>query len=227
MMSLQTLHLVSWVAAFLVLVSLSTSSLLHKRWAGLLAALFFAVYAYVLSLTPLLAASGFFFIAYAWHLFKLYSTQAQEYFHRFSVSPDNAYLKLFLDFHQAELKQIYGDYSLPSNENVICFFILRNLVPAGVFIASEMEPRILYVHVDFAIPRYRDYKIARFMYEQQADFFLEAGYTSLWTVSQQIKHTQYLNKMGFRARSIEGRVYYVRDLQAAATDPESNGKTNQ
>ncbi|MDW7672317.1 MAG: hypothetical protein SCK57_14715 [Bacillota bacterium] len=211
-MSTQLLDVLSWTAVFMVLLSLISSSFFYKRWFGLLGALCFVLYAWELSLTPLLAASSIFFIGFAWHLFRLYTVQVKEYFQRFPIDPDNTYLRLFLEFYKDELKQIYASYSIPHGDDVICFFILRNMIPAGVFIASEMEPQVLYVHVDFAIPQHRDYKIAKFMYEQQADFFLEQGYTSLWTISKQMKHTSYLNKMGFKARSIEGRVYYVKDL---------------
>ena len=217
-MSPNLLFLIGSLGALCVLISLFSSSLMYTHVFALAGALFFGAYAWELQLVPLFAASLIVFIANAWFFYRIYSTQAEEYFHRLPVSPENEYLKLFVDFYSDELKQIYPDYTLPSDKSTIAFFILRDMIPAGVFVASEMEPNVLYVHIDFAIPRYRDYKIARFMYEQQADFFLEKGYTSLWTTSKQIKHTQYLNKMGYQARSIEGRVYYVKNFLEPASD---------
>lgn len=212
-MTVPQLNLLGWTAAILIIFSLLTQSLFSRRWLAMLGTLLFVIYAWQLRLYPLLAVCLLLSLVSAWYVMRVYTTQPQEFFQHFTVATDSTYLKLFLDFHQQELKEIYPDYSLPRDDSVIAFFVLRNLVPAGVFVASEMEPHVLYVHIDFVIPRYRDYKIARFMYEQQADFFLEQGYTTLWTVSRQLKHTRYLSKMGFKPRSIEGRVYYVKDLR--------------
>ncbi|MEN1761352.1 hypothetical protein [Anoxynatronum sibiricum] len=212
-MTMPQLNLMGWTAAILIIFSLLTQSLFSRRWLAMLGTLLFVVYTWQLRLYPLLTVCILLALVSAWYVMRVHTTQPQEFFQHFDVATDSTYLKLFLDFHQKELKEIYPDYSLPRDESVIAFFVLRNLVPAGIFVASEMENHVLYVHVDFVIPRYRDYKIARYMYEQQTDFFLKRGYTTLWTVSRQLKHTRYLNKMGFRARSIEGRVYYVKDLR--------------
>ncbi len=214
-------QIAGWSAVMFLFFSLLSDTLMYKRWLGIGGGVCFGYYAWAMATPPLLVASIVFILFYAWHLYRLYTTEATEYFQRFPINTDSAYLKLFLEFYKPELSQIYPDYSLPLGDHVISFFVLRNLVPAGIFIASEMEPKTLYVHVDFAIPRFRDYKIARYMYEQQADFFLEKDYTTLWTVSKQLKHTQYLSKMGFKPRSIEGRIFYVKDLK------RENGKEEQ
>ncbi len=220
----QFTQIAGWSAVMFLFFSLLSDTLMYRRWLGIAGGVCFGYYAWTIGIPPLLVASIAFVLFYVWHLYQLYTTEATEYFQHFPIDTDSAYLKLFLEFYKPELSQIYPDYSLPTGDKVICFFVLRNLVPAGIFIASEMEPHTLYVHIDFAIPRFRDYKIARYMYEQQADFFLEKDYTTLWTVSKQLKHTQYLSKMGFKPRSIESRIFYVKDLEQenSTENPTSN-----
>ena len=69
------------------------------------------------------------------------------------------------------------------------------------------------LRLDYAIPRFRDYRMGRFLYEANADFFLDRGITTLISSGQTDQHAGYLGKMGFDETE-DGR--YTRSLVRGA-----------
>jgi GNAT superfamily N-acetyltransferase len=71
------------------------------------------------------------------------------------------------------------------------------MAPAGLFIAEARGGGALWVHLDFVIPGYRDFKIGRYLFEQKAAFFKDKGIRKIYSASGNGAHTQYLQQMGF------------------------------
>jgi hypothetical protein len=90
---------------------------------------------------------------------------------------------------------------------LICFFILRNMVPAGLFIA-KVEGDQAYVKLDYVIPNYRDFKVARFIFEENSMFFIQRGILRFVSEDGSDFHRKYLERMGF-VRSGEMYVHEI------------------
>ena len=65
------------------------------------------------------------------------------------------------------------------------------------------------LRLDYAIPRFRDYRMGRFLYESNAGFFLDRKITTISASGQTEPHAKYLKRMGF-AEAATGR--YERSL---------------
>jgi len=92
------------------------------------------------------------------------------------------------------------------------FFVLRNMVPAGVFVGTKKGLDALEINLDFAIPLYRDLRIGNYIFEENKDYFKKQGYTSFISYSTKPNHTKYLLKMGFELSSELGDDWYVKEV---------------
>jgi hypothetical protein len=75
--------------------------------------------------------------------------------------------------------------------------VLRDLMPAGLFIGQVREDGCLWVRLDYVIPSFRDLKVGRYVYGESADFFRERGIRTLASPPGSAEHAKYLRKMGF------------------------------
>jgi hypothetical protein len=65
------------------------------------------------------------------------------------------------------------------------------------------------LRLDYAIPRFRDYRMGQFLYDSNAGFFLDKQITTISASGQTVPHVKYLKRMGF-AETETGR--YERSL---------------
>ena len=188
-------ELVGYVASGLVAVSLMMSSILRLRIINLLGALVFAVYGFLIRAYPVAVVNLFIVAINLYYLRQMLGTR--EYFRLLDVRPDSEYLLGFLDFYDREIRRFLPGFSYAPDGRRLTFFVLRDMVPAGLFIGEVREPACLRVELDFVIPQYRDFKVGRWLFTEQAEFFRARGIE--WIVSEpgSREHAAYLRKMGF------------------------------
>jgi hypothetical protein len=75
--------------------------------------------------------------------------------------------------------------------------VLRDMVPAGLFIGEMRGDGALRVVMDFVIPQFRDFKTGRYLFSDQAAFFRELGVSEILSEPGSKEHTDYLRRMGF------------------------------
>ena len=106
-------------------------------------------------------------------------------------------LKKFLGFYKNDIEKFFPDFNPLKIEEDKSFFILRNLIPVGLFAYKELSPTEILIELDYAIPDYRDLKNARFIYFAQSNHFKKKGYKILKAESTVKAHQKYLTKIGF------------------------------
>ncbi|MDQ0255720.1 hypothetical protein J2S74_003102 [Evansella vedderi] len=195
-MTIDWLEWLGYLASLIVLISLLMSSIIKLRWINLLGSTIFSIYGFLIGALPV----GFMNMGIAfiniYYLLKIYSAK-EEYFKILSIENSPQYFNHFVDYYKKEMEK-YGfktKYNVSQYE--IRFFILRNMVPAGVFLASKYDEKTLKVELDFVIPEYRDFKTGHYIYEHSKGFFLEKGFTDFITYSESESHIRYLTKVGF------------------------------
>lgn len=184
-----------YFASLIVLISLLTSSIIKLRWINLFGAGLFATYGLLIHSLPTAAMNGGIVLIDIYYLVKIYSSK--EYFQILELSPSSNYFKSFMAFHQEEIHTYFGKEDLVFEENTIGFYVLRNMVPASVFVGHPVSENRLNIKLDFAVPAYRDFKIGRYIYEKHTEFFLDHGYNVLEAQAHSEAHEKYLIKMGF------------------------------
>jgi hypothetical protein len=114
------------------------------------------------------------------------------------LDKSHQYLKRFFEFHSNDIKKFFPDFRMDLPDQSECFFILRNLIPAGLFIFEQREESEAFVLLDYAIPDYRDFKNARFVFSAEQQFLKSKGINRLLTRSTVPKHIKYLQSSGFK-----------------------------
>lgn len=195
-MELQQIYeLVGYVASVLIAISLMMSSILRLRLINLAGAVFFTAYGLLIRAYPVAAVNAFIVVVNLYYLYEIYTTR--EYFTLMEVRPNSAYLRSFLDYYQAEIEKFLPDFAFQPERADLIFFVLRNMVPAGLFIGEVRGERLL-VNLDFVIPGYRDFKTGEFVFRRHASLFTGKGIRVITSRPGRLAHEKYLRRMGFR-----------------------------
>ena len=207
------IHWLEWVgylASTLVLISLLMGSIIKLRWINLIGSLVFAIYGFMIGALPV----GFMNLCIVgvniYYLVKIY--RLKEYFKIMPIEKDSKYLDYFMKFHAKGIEKYSDGYEGNYEHMDVSFFVLRNMVPAGIFLASHYEDETLKVDLDFVIPEYRDFKIGKFIFKDKKSFFHEKGYSKLICFASNEKHINYLEKMGFKKDATHEQTVYVLEL---------------
>ncbi len=189
------IELVGYVASALIALSMMVSSLWRLRLINLTGAVAFTIYGLLIGSIPVALMNGLIVLVNAHYLLRM--QRMKEYFHVISFQPDSDYLRYFLRFYAEDIRIFYPGFEYRPSENEMALFILRDSTPAGVFIAEEKPRGVLHVRLDYAIARFRDFKIGRFLFVTQADFFRERGIREIVVCPQHADVRTYLLKVGF------------------------------
>jgi hypothetical protein len=184
-----------YTASILILISLIMSSTKKLRWINLFGSLTFVVYAILNKTYPVAMLNFFTAIANIYYLVKIYTNKA--YFNILKIQKNNEYIEYFVDHNREDLNKFYQDVKVDFKDAEYSFYILRDIMPVGVFVANKYDEKTLKVELDYVIPSYRDFKAGTYIYEKNKDLFLDKGYEKLITFSDHPKHDQYLTRMGF------------------------------
>ena len=212
---MENISLLEWFgygASVLVAVSLMMSSILKLRWYNLVGASMFSAYGFMIGALPVGFLNLFIALTDIYYLFRIYTEK--EYFKLLEIKRDSRYLDFFFSSHKAEIKKFFPDFDfdIVNKENTVGFYLLRNLVPAGVFIGEHDEDDTLFIHLDYVIPQYRDFKLGYYFFNERADFFKKQGYKKFSTLSTTDKHDKYLRKMGFTAISKGNKIVFEKEI---------------
>ncbi len=199
-------EIVGYVGSFLVALSLSMKNIRLLRRINLIGAGTFATYGVLIGAMPVFALNGFIVLIDVYYLYKMYTTKEQ-----FKIVPvldkKHNYLKLFLDFYIKDIQKYFPTFDRESIDKLECFFLLRDLRTVGLLIFEEISNETIKVHVDYAIPDYRDMKSGKYLYNTEIVYLRNKGYKEIVTESDVANHIKYLKNLGFVKSSEESSIY--------------------
>lgn len=188
-------EIVGYVASFLVAISLMMSSILKLRVINLFGSAAFTVYGLLIGAYPVAAVNLFIVFINLYYLRQIFASR--EYFTLLEVRPDSEYLRCFLDFHKQEISRFLPGFPGAPRKEELVFFVLRDMVPAGLFMGEVRQPGSLLVTLDFVIPQYRDFKIGKYLFSERAEYFRARGIREILSAPGTPEHRDYLRRMGF------------------------------
>lgn len=189
-------ELIGYLASALVAISLMMSKIVKLRIVNMLGAITFTVYGLLINSYPVAGVNAFIVFVNVYYLAQIYTSK--EYFKLIQVSTSDEYLIYFLEFYENEINKFQPGFSYQPQDTDLCMIVLRDMIPAGVLIGETDEPKTLTVKLDFVIPRFRDFKIGRYLFHDKKDYFLNEGITTIRSKPVNKKHNKYLKQMGFR-----------------------------
>ncbi|MFP4478894.1 MAG: YgjV family protein [Candidatus Izemoplasmatales bacterium] len=186
---------IGYTASILILISLIMSSTKKLRWINLFGSTTFVVYAILTKTYPVAVLNSFTAAANIYYLIKIY--QSKSYFNILKIQQNNEYIDYFIEHNKDDMLKIYNHIDVDFKNSEYNFYILRDIMPVGLFVANKYDEETLKVELDYVIPMFRDFKAGKYIYEKNKNIFLTKGYKKLITFSESVKQDKYLEKMGF------------------------------
>jgi len=196
-----------YVASVIVAVSLMMKSIVKLRWYNLAGAAMFSAYGFMIGALPVGVLNLFIAICDVYYLYQM--KMQKEYFQVIEGESSDSYLAAFLNFYGNEIKEIFPDFKFMADANIKVFYILRNLVPAGILLTKKVDDDTLSIELDYVSPMYRDLKVGKFVFVDHEIVFTEHGYKMIVTRTTDKKHVNYLLKMGFTKTDDDGLMVKV------------------
>lgn len=210
---MSVIDLIGYLGSVLVAVSLMMNSLVRLRWINLVGALAFSLYGLLVGAYPVFIVNGFIALVDVWYLVRM--RRDREFFSLLEIARvDNVYLQYFLNFHAQDIARFFPAFDLETLDDAQVVFILRDLNPAGLVVFTE-EDDAVHLHLDYALPQYRDLRCGRFFLEQWTPKWRALGLARILSPAQAKPHGAYLKRLGFRPSQA---VSYERSLAAAVSD---------
>ncbi len=203
---------IGYLGSALIVVSLTRKSILKLRLFGLAGSMVFLIYSVLIGAYPIAVVNVVIIFVHIFFLRDLLSKR-NEFFTVLRVHEDSQYLAYFLEFHADDIHHFQPGFTYTPAAEQIRVFILRNLVPAGLFIGRVCPDASIEVQLDFVIPQYRDFKVGGFLYSARSGIFTNPRCERAWSEPGTRLHAEYLDRMGFVAvTTADGRTVYRLDL---------------
>jgi len=204
-------EIIGYVASVIIAISMTMSSIVKFRVINLIGALTFTTYGFLIGAYPVGGLNAFIVAVDVYYLYKIYSKS--EHFEALSIRPDNRYLLRFLEFHMPEIQKFNPGFEYQPEVNTVSFFILRDMIVAGVFLAHREDGNVLKVGLDYVIPQYRDFKNGRYIYSQLKDRFISDGFDCVLAPHRSDEYGKYLKKLGFEVKDNGMYVKHLHEMK--------------
>lgn len=195
-------ELLGTVASVIVAVSLTMKNIRWLRWVNLIGSALFATYGFLISAWPVFGLNAFIVVINVVYLVQLSSTND-----RFSLlevpvaeaTQGHTLLGRFLETYGTDIVKFQPNFSaaLPADARV--FFVLREVLPISLFVCRPDGRGNQEILLDYAVPAWRDYQNARFLFQDGLRSLVWPGTGTFWTQALVGTHRRYLARVGFKA----------------------------
>lgn len=201
-------EIIGFVVAAVLASSLTLELPRVGKWIQLAASLIIALYGFVFSNIGIgIVGAGIFSAS----LYKLKQSLAvNESFNILQIRGNNEYLNAFIEYYKREIYH-YSPF-FKRNADSTSFLILNNLEIVGVLIVTILDKKILYVNLDFVIPKYRNNRVGQYLFVDNLAYFSEMGYEKIVTVCLNPTHKVYLLSLGFTEQEENGELVFVKNI---------------
>jgi hypothetical protein len=189
-------EVIGYLGSALVVASLSMKSILRLRLVGLAGAIVFSMYGILISAYPIVITNTVIVGIHLYFLRQLLGSKPV--FTVLEVRQGSRYLERFLDYYAEDIAAFQPDFHYEPRPDRYRAFILRDMVPAGLFMCDIDGSETGHVQLDYVIPAYRDLKLGRFLYSSNSSIFADPRITHLESRTGTAKHNAYLERMGFQ-----------------------------
>ena len=188
------LELLGYVASAFVVASLAMSSVLKLRILSLIGSTTFLVYGVLIDSIPVAMTNAVIMVINLIFLYRLLSHEAQ--FDVVEVAAGSKFLERYLEHHASDIESVWPGYRYEPHPDQLRLVVFRDMVPAGVFIAS-IEGTTARVLLDFAGRDYRDLKNARVLFGSGRGVLRDHGLQRVTTPADTAVHQRFLERFGF------------------------------
>lgn len=187
---------VGYAASLMVAISLTMSNVWRLRWINLVGALLFAVYGMLVGAKPVAIVNAFIAVVNVYFLVQL-ATQRDLFGYADVSGPNVRMVEKFLEFYRDDVARFFPKFDASRLAEQRIYFILRNVMPVGLFVFETRADGEIEILLDYVIPDYRDLRNAHYLFSAQEHLSRE-GFRAWITKTEVPAHRDYLLKLGFR-----------------------------
>lgn len=205
-MDSSALQFLGYGASVLIAASLLMRSIVRLRVINLFGAAAFSLYGFLIGAYPVGVLNLMTATINVAQLVRL--QRRREIFRLLRIRPDSPYVQYLLEVQAEDVARFFPRFQYEAegdDQSHLTLIVLRDLVPAGLLL-GRLEGETLVVELDYVLPQYRDLKVGRFLFTDEADFFRGLGLREILSPADTDVHAKYLERLGF-ARVGEGRMY--------------------
>lgn len=200
-----------YLASVLLAISLMVNNDLKFRWLNTFGCLSFILYGIFIQAMPVILTNSLLLLINLFYLIKIY--RAKEIFDLIEFKGNESLVQKFLSFHQKDIEAYFPGFVTNEEPGYLRFVVLRDLVIANMFVARIGKDGMAEVILNYTVPKYRDYKIGRFIFDKEKNFLLSKGISRVvYSRVHNRKHRAFLEVMGFREESLSGENYLSKSL---------------
>ncbi len=188
-------EIIGYLASAVIVTSLTMTSVLKLRIIGLVGATSFGLYGVLIGAVPVIITNVVIMGVHAFYLREMLGVK--EYFTLLEVQAGSAYLRYFIEFHGDEIRRRLPGFTLRDSPTHLRVFILRDAVPAGLLIADCRPDGSMLIDLDFVVPEYRDFKIARYLFTPGSGALAGREISRVFSPPGTEANQRYLRRMGF------------------------------
>lgn len=191
------IQIIGYAGSVVIAVSLMMNNIWRLRWVNLFGAGTFAIYGLLVNAYPVFALNSFIVVVDIFYLTRI--SRQKDYFTNLEVNTKtNKYIHKFVNYYEKDLLKFFPQFKLDEHLDAKSYFILRNMMPVGLFMYTEKPEGEIEIELDYVIPEYRDLKNAHYLFSSlKSEDFINKGFHKLIAFSSSDAHQKYLEKFGF------------------------------
>lgn len=195
-----------YLATALLALSLLVNNDLKFRWWNSLGCVAFIVYGLLIHALPVVFTNLLLLGINIFYLIKIYKRSES-----FDIVPfqwSDPIVEKFLTYYEQDIQQFFPAFDRTSMSGSIRFMVLRNMDLASVFVATVITPGVAEIKIDYTIPRYRDYKVGRYIFEKgNLQLHQHHVHTLVYDRVPNQKHLRFIELMGFE-KGTNGQYFF-------------------
>lgn len=202
---------IGYLASICLAFALMVKNTIKARWFNVAGNVFFIVYGILVPAIPVIIANTGLLFINIFQLYKLYNKQEQ--FKLIEITHENNLGKYFLQHYDEDIKQFFPKFNWQHHNYNLSFVVLRNMELANIFVAHLDEFGKANVQINYTIPKFRDYKVGRFIFEENSNFLHQNGVNEIfYNQALEPTHIDFLKVMGFETLTINQEICYSKKI---------------
>jgi len=202
---------IGYLGSLLLALGLLVNNDLKFRWLNSAGCVVFIVYGILLNAVPIILTNAILLSINIVYLYKMYGRKEQ--FELIEFTPDNKIIEKFITFYQEDIAEFFPGFQKNDLQGKLNFIVLRDLVIANIFSTKVSETGDAEVIINYTIPKYRDYKVGRFIFEKEHQFLISKGVKNIvYKNVHNPKTEKFLNVMTFEKNILPDGISYNKRL---------------
>ncbi len=210
-MLLQIAPYLGYLASFMLALGLLVNNDLKFRWFNTCGNVAFIIYGIIISAYPVLLTNVILICINVFYLYRIYNRK--EYFELIEFDNGGVMVDRFLSFYKEDIANYFPDFNREQMIGNLNFVVLRDLVIANIFSAKKDAAGNAEVILNYTVPKYRDFKVGRYIFDSEKDFLLSKGVRKVYyrKIANE-KHKRFLEVTGFSTDEINDQPCIARNI---------------